>query len=127
MMDVWLIVIGVSSLVIDVMLVLLLLQVLRMIISLRKTVEEKVDPVLKDVQGFAGNVREISDNAKGVVEDVREFSASVREVGKTVRAVNDLAGAFGTSTTVRALSLKAGVVAGLQFLLTNLLGKGDGK
>lgn len=127
MTNVWVIVIGVSSLAVDVVLVLLLLQVLRTVLWLRKNVESKVDPVIKEVQGVLENVREMSDNAKGIVEDVRELSTSVREVGKTVRAVNDLAGGIGSSASIRAASLKAGIVAGLQYLLTNLLRKGDEK
>lgn len=127
MTNFWLVVIGVSSLAVDFVLILLMLQVLKAVMSLRKTVEGKLDPVLKDVESVMGNVREMSDSAKGIVEDVREFSASVREVGKTVRAVNDLAGGIGSSASIRAISLKAGIVAGLQYFLTNLLGKGDGK
>lgn len=127
MTNVWLVVIGVSTLAVDVVLIFLMLQVLKAVMSLKKTVEGKLDPVLKDVESVMGNVREISDGAKGIVEDVREFSASVREVGKTVRAVNDLAGGIGSSASIRAISLKAGIVAGLQYFLTNLLGKGDGK
>lgn len=127
MTDVWLVIIGVSFLVVDIMLAILLLQVLRIVVSMRRVVEDKVDPVLKELQGVMGNVRELSDNAKGVVEDVRELSSSAREVGKTVRAVNDLAGDIGSSATIRAISLKAGVIAGLEYLLTNLLRKGDRK
>ncbi len=125
-MNVWLVV-GVLSLVIEAILVLLLLQVLRVVSSLRKTVDGDVAPLLKDMRSVIGNVREMSDSARGVAEDVREFSSSIREVGKTVQAVNDLAGSVGSSATVRAISLKAGIVAGLQYFLTNLIRKGDGK
>lgn len=127
MTDVWLIIIGVSSLIIDVMLAFLLFQVLKIAMSMRRIVDDKVDPVLKEMQVVIGNVREMLDNIKGAVEDVREFSSSVREVGKTVHAVNDLASGIGSSATVRAISLKAGVIAGLEYLLTNLLRKGDRK
>lgn len=127
MANIWLIVIGLSSLVIDVMLFILLLKVLSAFSSLRKTVEGKLDPALKDFQGVMGNVREISDTAKGVAEDVREFSSSVREVGKTVRAVNDLAGTLGSSAAIRAVSLRTGIIAGMEYLLSNLVRKGDRK
>jgi uncharacterized protein YoxC len=127
MANVWIVVIGVSSLVVDVILIFLLLQVLRTVMSLRKTIEGKMDPVLNDLQSVMGNVREISDSAKGVAEDVREFSGAIRDVGKTVGAVNALAGSIGSSATIRAISLKAGIVAGLQYLLTSLLRKGDEK
>ncbi len=127
MTNVWIVVIGVSSLAVDIVLILLLVQVLRTVMSLRRMVEGKLDPVLKDLQNVMGNVREMSDSAKEVAEDVREFSSSIREVGKTVQAVNDLAGSVGSSATVRAISLKAGIVAGLQYFLTNLIRKGDGK
>lgn len=123
----WIIVIGISSLAVDIVIVVLLLQVLRIMSSLRKTVEDKMDPLLNDLQSVVANVREISDSARGVTEDVREFSTSIREVGKTVRAVNDLAGTIGSSAAIRTISLKAGIIAGLEYLLTNLLRKGDGK
>jgi uncharacterized protein YoxC len=126
MTNFWIVVIRVSSLAVDIVLILLLVQVLRTVMSLRKVFEE-LDPVLRDLQNVMVNVREMSDNAKGVAEDVREFSSSIREVGKTVQAVNDLAGSVGSSATVRAISLKAGIVAGLQYFLTNLIRKGDGK
>ena len=127
MTNFWLIVIGASSLAVDVVLIVLILQVLRAVTSLRRVVDVKLEPILKDVESVTGNVREMADNAKGIVEDVREFSSSVREVGRTVRAVNDLAGGIGSSATIRAISLKAGIVAGVQYLLTNLLRKGDEK
>lgn len=127
MTNVWLVVIGVSSLAIDVVLIILLLLVLRWVMALRRTIEGKLDPVLKDLQSVMGNVREMSDGAKGIVEDVREFSTSVKEVGKTVRAVNDLAGSIGSSTTVRTMALKAGIIAGFEYFLTNILRKGDRK
>jgi uncharacterized protein YoxC len=127
MTNFWLIVIGASSLAVDVVLIVLILQVLRAVTSLRRVVDVKMEPILKDVESVTGNVREMADNAKGIVEDVREFSSSVKEVGRTVRAVNDLAGGIGSSATIRAVSLKAGIVAGVQYLLTNLLRKGDEK
>jgi uncharacterized protein YoxC len=99
----------------------LLLELKKTIVSLRNNTEknrEELEFTLKSVRG-------ITDNVNDITEDVKEFVGSVTEVGKKIRAVNMLIDTAGSSASVKAMSLKAGITAAVTFLITNLLKKGD--
>jgi hypothetical protein len=70
-------------------------------------------------------VRGISDNVNDITADVKEFSGSITEVSARIHAVTGFVDTLGSSASIKALSLKAGITAALTFLVNNLLRKGD--
>jgi uncharacterized protein YoxC len=108
-------------------LVLVLAELKKTLASLRKTTDEGLKPVLEELQATLKSVRTISDEVGGITSDVREVSKSVVEIGHTVSAINGLLGTAGSSVTVRAAGLKAGIRAAIEHLAKNLIRKGDGK
>jgi len=71
------------------------------------------------------SVKTIYDDIGIVTADVKELSGSLSRIGKTVGAVNALIGNVGASTAVKAVSMKTGIRAGLEYLFTHILRKGE--
>jgi uncharacterized protein YoxC len=67
----------------------------------------------------------MSDNVNDITADVKEVSGSITEVSTRIHAVAGFVDTIGSSASVKALSLKAGITAALTFLVKNLLRKGD--
>jgi len=65
------------------------------------------------------------------VETAENYSAGIGRIRdiiwKAVGAVNLLIGNVGASSAVRVISLKAGIMVALEFLIANLLKKGERK
>lgn len=121
------IILTLSVLAIAIFLVPLLIEAKRTIISLRRTVEDRLNPALDEMQSSLRSIHNISDNVNDITEDIRRFSGSVSEVGQTIQSISGLAGNIGASMTVRALSMRAGIITAINFLLTNLMNKGERK
>lgn len=121
------IILTLSVLAIAIFLVPLLIEAKRTIISLRRTVEDRLNPALDEMQSSLKSIHNISDNVNDITEDIRRFSGSVSEVGQTIQSISGLAGNIGASMTVRALSMRAGIITAINFLLTNLMNKGERK
>ena len=105
----------------------LLIELKRTVLSLRKTTEENLNPALEELKLTLRSLRTISDNVGDVTEDVKQLSHSVGDIGKTIGAVNVLVGNIGSSAAVKAISLKAGIRAALEYFIANLLQKGERK
>ena len=108
-------------------LVPLLIELKKTVASLRKTVEEKVDPLLQELRPTMTNVQHISGDITEVTSQARELSKTIGEIGHTVRVVSGMIEGVGSSTAVKAVSFKAGVAAALEYLIRNLARKGDVK
>lgn len=121
------IILTLSVLAIAIFLVPLLIEAKRTIVSLRRTVEDKLNPALDEMQSSLRNIHNISGTVNDITEDIRRFSGSVSEVGQTIRNISGLTENIGASMSIKALSLKTGVMTAIKFLLTNLLNKGERK
>jgi uncharacterized protein YoxC len=108
-------------------LVLVLAELKKTLASLRKTMDEGLKPALEEVQATLKSVRTITDEVGGITSDVREVSRSVVEIGRAVSAISGLLDNVGSSVTVRAAGVKAGIRAAIEYLAKNLRRKGDGK
>jgi uncharacterized protein YoxC len=121
------IILTLSGLAIAIFLVPLLIEAKRTVVSLRRTVEDKLNPALDEMQSSLRSIHNISDNVNDITEDIRRFSGSVSEVGKTIHNISGLAGNIGPSMSIKVLSLRAGIMTAIKFLLTNLMNKGERK
>ena len=72
-----------------------------------------------------------SKNKRSGLRRLQQLSACIGRIRdiiwKTVGAVNLLIGNVGASSAVRVISLKAGIMVALEFLIANLLKKGERK
>ncbi len=118
-------VIAVSLLAIAFYLIPALMELKKALACLRRTLDEGLKPTLEELQLTLKSVRTISDEVGGITADVRVLSKSVGEVGHTVSAINGFVEAVGSSMSVKAISLKAGIRAAIEYLAKNLIRKGD--
>lgn len=119
-----LIIIAVMVSLVAIFLIPLLLEARRTVQMLRKTTEEKLNPALDELNLTLKSLRNVSDNVNGITADVRTLSKSVGDVGQSITSVNALVTGFSTSTAIKVMSLRAGIMAALQYAVTNLLKKG---
>jgi uncharacterized protein YoxC len=120
-------VIAFSILAIAAYLVPLLIELKKTVVSIRKTTECNLNPALDELQHVLKNVQDISENISDVTTDVKQFSKSISDLGQKVSAVNVLIGGIGATTAIRAVSLKTGVRAAIEYFISNLTKKGDRK
>ena len=113
-------IVAVFLLVIAVYLILLLLELKKAVIFLRNI--ENLNPALEELILTLKSIRNISDNVNAVTVDVKEVADSLNAISLGAIGFIDT---LKSSALVRALSLKAGVTAGLTYFLTNVLRKGD--
>jgi len=112
-------------LVVVVYLIPLLLELKKTVISLRNTTENNLNPALDELQLTLKSLRSISDNVSDITGDVKGVADSIAQVGAKIFAVNRIIDTLGSTVSVKALSVKAGVTAALTYLFSNLLKKGD--
>jgi len=108
-----------------VFLVPLLLELKKTVISMRNTTEKNLNPALEELQLTLKSIRSVSDNVNDITEDIKGVADSITEVSTRIHAVTGFLDTLGSSASVKARSFKAGVTAGLTYLSTNLLRKGD--
>lgn len=120
-------IIAIFLLAVVVFLVPVLMELRRTVVSLRKTLEYNLNPALDELRLALKGLRNISDNVNDAAADVRRFSKSISDIGETISAVNGLMANVGSSTAVKAISLRAGIRAAVEYFLKNLIKKGDGK
>lgn len=113
--------------VIAIFLIPLIIELKRTIMQLRISMEEKLNPALDELQMTLKSLRNISDNVTGITADVKSLSKSVSDVGQTVSLINGLISNFSSTTAIKIMSLRSGIMAGIGYLLTNLIKKGDRK
>jgi uncharacterized protein YoxC len=95
------------------------------IASLRNATEKNLNPALEELQLTLKSIRSVYDDVSGITADMKEVVDSITEVSTKIHAVNRFMDMLGSSATVKASSLKAGLVAALSYLATNLLKKGE--
>jgi uncharacterized protein YoxC len=122
-----LVVIAVCVLAIAFFLIPVLTELQKTLASLRKATDEGLKPALEELQATLKSARVISDDVGGITSDIREVSRSVVEIGHKVSAINGLLETAGSSVTLRAAGLKAGIRAAIEYLVKNLIRKGDRK
>ena len=119
------VIVSIFLLVIAAFLIPLLLELKKTVISLRNITENNLKPALDELQITLKSVRGITDNVNDITADVKEVSGSIAEVSARIHAVTGFIDTLGSSASVKAVSLKAGITAALTFLVNNLLRKGD--
>lgn len=112
-------------LVMAVYLIPLLLELKKTVISLRNTTEKGLNPALDELQITLKSLRNITDNVGDITEDVKGVTGSITAISSKIHIANRLIDTAGSSASIRAASLKAGITAALTYLLTNLFRKGD--
>jgi uncharacterized protein YoxC len=127
MITVLYVVISVAIVVLTAFLVPFIIEARKTVTSLRKLSEEKLDPALAELEENLKNLRNITDDINDVTGEVRQLSNSIGEVGRTVNSVKGFVDDISSSGSIRASSIKTGLRVGVQYLLTNLIKKGDGK
>jgi uncharacterized protein YoxC len=108
-------------------LVPMLVELRRALVLLSKYMDDGLKPALQELQETLKSLRNVSDDVGGITSDVREVSKSVAGMAHTVSAINGLLEAVGSSASVRAAGLRAGIRAAIEYLARNLIRKGDGK
>ncbi|MBI5207404.1 MAG: DUF948 domain-containing protein [Candidatus Firestonebacteria bacterium] len=116
-------IIAVCIIVITFYLIPVLIELKNSIISFRKTTEEKIDPILDELQGTLKNTKDITSNVNEIVVDVKELSHSINEVSKNINVINGLIKGANSKVTIKILSFKAGIMAALESLTNNLMKK----
>lgn len=127
MTDILLGLIAIALLFGEVYVVFVLIDLRKAIRTIRKDTEGKIDPILNEANLTLQSIRRITENIEVVTEDVKGLSRTIGEVGQTVSVLNRLVGNLGTGATVRAMSLQTGARAAVQYLITNLMRKGENK
>jgi uncharacterized protein YoxC len=108
-------------------LVPVLVELRRSLVLLSTYMDDGLKPALEELRAALRSLRAVSDDVGGITSDVREVSRSVVEIGHTVSAINGLLETVGSSVTVRAAGVKAGIRAAIKYLAKNLIRKGDEK
>ncbi len=107
-------------------LIIELKKTLRSVNDLVKTAEASLKPTVEEVQQTLRSTRGITDNLNDVTSDIRTLSSSVRDVGVTVKQVSELVGTVSSMARIQAGGVRAGVKAGVLYILHNLLSKKGG-
>jgi uncharacterized protein YoxC len=87
------------------------------------TSETSLKPTLEELPGTIRSIRHIAENIATVTDDVKTLSGSVREVGENIRLTSSYIEGIAASSSVQVSGLKAGIRAGLNVLVNNLLTK----
>lgn len=91
------------------------------------TSETSLKPTLEELPGTIRSIRYIAENIATVTDDVKTLSGSVREVGENIRLTSGYIEGIAASSSVQVSGLKAGIRAGLNVLVNNLLTKHKNK
>ena len=91
------------------------------------TSEASLKPALDELPGTIRSIRYIAENIATVTDDVKTLSGSVREVGENIRLTSGYIEGIAASSSVQVSGLKAGIRAGLNVLVNNLLTKHKNK
>ena len=91
------------------------------------TSETSLKPTLEELPGTIRSIRYIAENIATVTDDVKTLSGSVREVGENIRLTSGYIEGIAASSSVQVSGLRAGIRAGLNVLVNNLLTKHKNK
>ncbi len=87
------------------------------------TSETSLKPTLDELPVTIRSIRHIAENIATVTDDVQTLSGSVREVGENIRLTSGYIEEIASSSSVQASGLRAGIRAGFNVLVNNLLVK----
>lgn len=83
--------------------------------------ENSLRPTLVELPGTIKGVRHIAENIATVTDDVKILSGSIRQVGENIRLTSSFIEEIASSSSVQVLGLRAGIRAGFNVLVNNLL------
>lgn len=108
--------------------------VVYLIIALRETIKslksfmattgDSLKPTLEELQLTLKSVRKVTDNVGIVTDDIKNLTGSVKQIGDNVKQVSDIVGRVATVSAVEAPALKAGIKAGVEYLVRNFFARG---
>ena len=87
------------------------------------TSETSLKPIFDELPGTIRSIRHIAENIATVTDDVQTLSGSVREVGENIRLTSGYIEEIASSSSVQVSGLRAGIRAGFNVLVNNLLTK----
>lgn len=87
------------------------------------TSETSLKPMFDELPGTIRSIRHIAENISTVTDDVQTLSGSVREVGENIRLTSGYIEEIASSSSVQVSGLRAGIRAGFNVLVNNLLTK----
>ncbi len=87
------------------------------------TSETSLKPTLDELPGTIRSIRHIAENIATVTDDVKTLSGSVRDVGENIRLTSGYIEEIASSSSVQVSGLRAGIRAGFNVLVNNLLTK----
>jgi len=87
------------------------------------TSETSLKPTFDELPGTIRSIRHIAENIATVTDDVQTLSGSVREVGENIRLTSGYIEEIASSSSVQVSGLRAGISAGFNVLVNNLLTK----
>ena len=87
------------------------------------TSETSLKPMFDELPGTIRSIRHIAENIATVTDDVKTLSGSVREVGENIRLTSGYIEEIASSSSVQVSGLRAGIRAGFNVLVNNLLTK----
>jgi uncharacterized protein YoxC len=91
------------------------------------TSETSLKPMFDELPGTIRSIRHIAENIATVTDDVQTLSGSVREVGENIRLTSGYIEEIASSSSVQVSGLRAGIRAGFNVLVNNLLTKTKSK
>jgi uncharacterized protein YoxC len=87
------------------------------------TSETSLKPTFDELPVTIRSIRHIAENIATVTDDVQTLSGSVREVGENIRLTSGYIEEIASSSSVQVSGLRAGIRAGFNVLVNNLLTK----
>jgi uncharacterized protein YoxC len=87
------------------------------------TTESSLMPTLDELPGTIKSIRHIAENIATVTDDVKTLTGSVREVGENIRLTSGYIENIASSSSAQVSGLRAGIRAGFNVLVNNLLTK----
>jgi hypothetical protein len=91
------------------------------------TSETSLKPMFDELPGTIRSIRHIAENIATVTDDVQTLSGSVRAVGENIRLTSGYIEEIASSSSVQVSGLRAGIRAGFNVLVNNLLTKTKSK
>ncbi len=106
-------------------LVPLIVDLRRTVLTLRKTTEERLDPALEELTICLKTVRSITESADAVAADMKYVSGAIADLGQKVVAVGTAIESVSNAYAGRAMGLRAGIGAAVTYFVTHLVRKGE--
>jgi uncharacterized protein YoxC len=88
-----------------------------------ESIEKVLIPTVEELQVTLKSVRKITDDVGVVTEGVKGLSGSIREMSENVKYVSEAVSTITKNSVVEVSGVKAGVKAGFEYFIKNLLTK----